>query len=67
MVAQLKNFLLATDKTAEENVPAALSAFMAAYDNKQDFMRYMVRCLSVCPLSVCPSVVKSVGRAGSKC
>eukprot|EP00750_Incisomonas_marina_P033132 INCI9580.2.p1 GENE.INCI9580.2~~INCI9580.2.p1 ORF type:complete len:823 (+),score=185.98 INCI9580.2:121-2589(+) len=48
MVLQLKNFLLATDKTAEENVPAALSAFMAAYDNKQDFMRYMVElCLEL--------------------
>jgi hypothetical protein len=28
---QLKNLLLATDKMAEENVPAALAAFMASY------------------------------------
>mgnify|MGYP000450799514 CR=1 FL=1 len=42
MVLQLKSALLNTDKIAEDNVTATLEAFMAAYHNKQDFMRYMV-------------------------
>lgn len=42
MVAELKNSLLTTENTDEGNIRAVLQAFMAAYANKQDFMRYMV-------------------------